>query len=456
MHRWGAVRLVLSGLLTGGLIATGVTPVVARARPPHVTLTARVGAGTVQVGDPATLTARLSPARRGVTLVVQRWVSGRWVTYSRPRTDAHGRAQVRLSSSTAGSQRFRVRRTSPVPARRATSSPVTLTVTPAGRCAPRTPLVDTRATTAARCLAARLDRWQAARTMAAGQQLNVSNSAYAAPLTSLGSRAVPVVGFDLEELAQGQTYGFPVAPLDALVARAQAGAVLSASWHPPNPGTGGGYGDRSWSDLGSLLRPATPAAEAFWAGFEARMALLLQLQQAGVAVVFRPLHEANGSWFWWGHPAPSTYRSLWTAMQARAASLGVHNVLWAYSFNADTGSHITSPVTLLPAKVDLAGLDSYDPEVGAGSSADRLSTAGYAAVAAKVRRMTFTEVGPSDSPDGAWDPAVIAATARTLANPPLWAMLWFDDSTGRKQLASLTRGRTWLDGCRDGFCLVGP
>jgi hypothetical protein len=438
------------------LIASGATPVAARPhKPPKVTLTARVTPGIVPVGEPATLAIRLRPAARGVRLVVQRRTGGRWVTAARPRTDAEGTARLRLSTAVAGEQRFRVLRKAARRDRRATSPVVTLTVSESvPGCTPRPALVDLQAGPAARCLAARLDRWQAAGAMGAGQQLNVSTSAYADPLTVLGDRPVPVVGFDLEELFASQGYGFPVAPIDALIAQARAGAVLSMSWHPANPGSGGAYNDRGWHDLSALVdHPESAAYQSFWSAYAERLALVQQLDAAGVAVVFRPFHEANGDWFWWGHPDPALYRRLWARLQQRTWEAGVHNVLWAYSFNAVTGTHIGDPVKLLPARVDLAGMDSYDYE--SSDPADQLPVGGYNAVAAKVKRMAITEAGPHDSPDGAWDPAVITRTARTLATPPLWSMLWFDDAGGKKQIGSLQRGRAWLDSCRDGFCNVG-
>jgi len=443
-------------LLAGGLIASGATTVGARPHPPpKAALTARISPGTVPLGEPATLTVRLRPAARAVRLVVQRRAGSRWVTTARPRTDADGTARLRLPTAVVGEQRFRVLSKGARPDLRASSRVVTLNVVDAvSRCRPRPALVDPRAGPAVRCLATRLDRWRGAGAMGVGQQLNVSTSAYAGPLTVLGSRPVRVVGFDLEELFASQDYGFPVAPVDALIAQARAGAVLSMSWHPANPGSGGAYDDRGWHDLGALVdHPESAAYQSFWAAYAERLTLLQQLDAAGVAVVFRPFHEANGDWFWWGHPDPATYRRLWSLLQQKTWASGVHNVLWAYSFNAVTGDHIGDPVKLLPATVDLAGLDSYDDE--SSTPADELPVGGYDAVAARVKRMAITEAGPYDSPDGAWDPAVISRTARMLTTPPLWSMLWFDDGGGKKQLGSLQRGRRWLDSCRDGFCSVG-
>ena len=63
-------------------------------------------------------------------------------------------------------------------------------------------------------------------------------------------------------------------------------------------------------------------------------------------------------------------------MQARAAAAGVHNIVWAYAANRWT-SGVRDPRTLVPDRVDLGGLDSYDPEKGRANRADRLRLEGY-------------------------------------------------------------------------------
>jgi hypothetical protein len=174
--------------------------------------------------------------------------------------------------------------------------------------------------------------------------------------------------------------------------------------------------------------------------------------------VFRPLHEANGNWFWWGRPKPSVYRAVWARMQAEAVQAGVHNIVWAYSFAARAGSWVMHPENLVPAHVDLAGIDSYDPEAGRGNGADRLDLRGYSDVADQVARMTITEAGPHGSARGLWDPAVITRTVQAARVRPLWSMLWFDDGTGadgitgKKQISSLVGGPAWLHSCPNGLC----
>lgn len=352
------------------------------------------------------------------------------------------------------------------PATTSAPSPTT-TVTPTPGCTPTTPLVDADATPEARCLAQRLDTWQRDGVMGVGQQLNLSSQDYSLPLRQLrrlGQRPVALVGFDLQELEEGESFGFARPPLARLLDLAADGVVLTASWHTANPATGGDAFDRSWTDLAALLDPTTPQATAFWADYDAKLALLLRLQSGDdglaqpAAVLFRPLHEANGDWFWWAQADPATYRSLWASMQQRAAEAGVHNVVWGWSANVRNRDTIAEPVSLVPDRVDLVGLDSYDP-VGDGSGqADPLDLSGLAVLAADHPRAAVTEVGPHGSTDGDWDPTVIARSALALGVRPTYALLWFDDGdgsdgyTGRKQIGSLRTGRAWLDTCPDGLC----
>ncbi len=436
---------------------SGAIPASARPLPDDrsgTTLTVRLAPPQVTVGEPSSLVAQATPVRTGRVFTVQRLVDSSWGPVGSAIGGGRGRAVIPLDTSLAGSQVLRVVAEAAGDLRRTVSAPLTLRVSTTASCAPRVPLVDPDADTAARCLAARLDRWRSAGLMGVGQQLNASSIDYLAPLTALGDRRVSVVGFDLQELADGETYQFPDPPLERLATLAQQGAVLSASWHTTNPHTGGGYADRSWTSLDALLSTTTPEGARFWADFDAKLDLLRRFQDAGVAVVLRPFHEANGGWFWWGKPDPTTYRRVWTMLQRRAWDAGVHNVVWAYSFAARTRSGIRAPDRLLPAAVDLAGVDAYDPEGADADPRDGLDVTGYAAVAERVPRMALTEVGPADSATGSWRPTVVSRTAKALRPRPSWAMLWFDDAAGKKQISSLTGGLSWLDSCPNALCYL--
>lgn len=59
----------------------------------------------------------------------------------------------------------------------------------------------------------------------------------------------------------------------------------------------------------------------------------LQLQEAGVACIFRPLHEASGGWFWWGRnkDADSFVKLFQLVYDEMVRVKGVHNVIWVWN-----------------------------------------------------------------------------------------------------------------------------
>lgn len=93
-----------------------------------------------------------------------------------------------------------------------------------------------------------------------------------------------------------------------------------------------------------------------------------RMQAADVSVIFRPFHENNGSWFWWGaaHCTPSEYKNLFrTTVEYLRDEKGLHNLLYAYSPNgpikdaADYEARYPGD-----AFIDITGLDIYhrDPQ----------------------------------------------------------------------------------------------
>ena len=372
--------------------------------------------------------------------------------------DGYGRpSALSARSTTSTSPSATPEPTSPAP----TPSP---SLTPTPDCSPDIALVDAQATPEALCLGQELDAWRRDGRMGVGQQLNLSSADYEVPLRQLGKRTVALVGFDLQELEEGEGFSFYQPPVQRLLQLAADGVVLTASWHTPNPDSGLDARDLGWTDLAALLDPETPQAQAFWADYDTKLELLRRLQTGDdglfppAAVLFRPLHEANGDWFWWGQPDPTTYRALYAAMQERAADASVHNIVWGWSANVRSHDGIADPLSLVPESVDLVGIDTYDPLGDGSGQADPLDLAGLAELAADHPRAAITEVGPHGSTDGDWDPAVIARSALAVGVRPTYALLWFDDGDGAdgysgvKQIGSLRTGRDWLDSCPEGLC----
>ena len=91
-----------------------------------------------------------------------------------------------------------------------------------------------------------------------------------------------------------------------------------------------------------------------------------RMAEDGVPVLFRPLHEHNGSWFWWGkaHSSEKDFQQLWEyTVKYLRDTKGVHNFLYIYSPNG----HFKTEADYLDRYpgdkwVDIMGVDSYDDD----------------------------------------------------------------------------------------------
>ena len=91
---------------------------------------------------------------------------------------------------------------------------------------------------------------------------------------------------------------------------------------------------------------------------------LRRLQDANVPFLWRPLHEAEGGWFWWGAKGPQPFVQLWQLLHDRLTKTdGIHNLLWVFTSEGNAAWYPGD------AYVDVVGIDQYpkdlrDPQNG--------------------------------------------------------------------------------------------
>lgn len=222
------------------------------------------------------------------------------------------------------------------------------------------------------------------------------------PLTALTAAGWPrpaLVEVDLTDF--GVTAAHDTELVTALASHAARGGLLSFSHHAGNPFTGGDAWDRAGVDLAELADPTnpdTPAATA-WQRELDRIADVMS-RFADAVVLFRPLHESNGDWFWWGRSDPAQFRAVWKGLfNYLTQEKGLHNLLWVYSANRYLGDPQSDPLLRYPgdALVDIVGLDVYDDDLINVEP-------GYAALTTLGKPFGLTEYGAANWPamhDGA-------------------------------------------------------
>lgn len=108
----------------------------------------------------------------------------------------------------------------------------------------------------------------------------------------------------------------------------------------------------------NALQEGTWEHEVILADIAVLAAQLQKLEDANVPCIFRPLHEAEGAWFWWGaegaEPCKEMYIFLWETL---TNEYGLDNIIWEWTSYA----YCTSPEWYPGDEyVDLIGYDKYN------------------------------------------------------------------------------------------------
>ena len=123
-----------------------------------------------------------------------------------------------------------------------------------------------------------------------------------------------------------------------------AGGIVQLCWHWTTPEDYAvNAGDQPWYssfykegsklDLDKIMNGEDDAAYQLLMDDIDNMANeLARLRDAGVPVLWRPLHEAAGGWFWWGNCEPESYKKLWNVMYDKMTNEhNLTNLIWVWN-----------------------------------------------------------------------------------------------------------------------------
>lgn len=175
--------------------------------------------------------------------------------------------------------------------------------------------------------------------------------------------------FQAENIANRKTM------IDEALRQWKKGSIVNIMWHACNPaleqpcgwdnkGVKSKLSDAQWKDL---LTEGT-AINKRWKEMMDEVAAHLQyLEDNGVEVLWRPLHEMNQGVFWWGgRPGPEGTRKLWQQTHDYLSKTkGLSNLIWVWDIQ-DFATLRTDAVNYNPGPEywDIAALDVYDDKSG--------------------------------------------------------------------------------------------
>lgn len=156
-----------------------------------------------------------------------------------------------------------------------------------------------------------------------------------------------LLGLDLMDYTPSRTaFGTSSSAVEKAIEFAEKGGIVTLCWH--------------WNAPTEYLNSIANNSDGWWGGFYTKSSKfdiakvmngqdakgkklidrdikeiakqLKRLEKAGVPVIWRPLHEASGGWFWWGAQGPDAYKKLWKYLYNELTNTyGCNNLIWVYN-----------------------------------------------------------------------------------------------------------------------------
>ncbi len=154
-----------------------------------------------------------------------------------------------------------------------------------------------------------------------------------------------------------------------------------ADWEKGKAGNFEGYNfycDKTSFSITRALQEGTWENEFILKDIEKVAGYLKLLQQEGIPVLWRPLHEAagnytlygaNGAWFWWGRGGADACKRLWKLLRDKLeGEYGLDNLIWVWTLDATPGAE-KDYASWYPGndQVDIVGVDIYANDIEAKS-----------------------------------------------------------------------------------------
>jgi len=217
------------------------------------------------------------------------------------------------------------------------------------------------------------------------------------------------------------------------------GGVVTIAWHFNNPVGGRGY-QWTFTDSITVVDKIIPGGSHHetYKNILTDIGLWLQTVKGSdgklIPMIFRPFHEFDGSWFWWGKPQTSKddFIALWrfTVSHLRD-TMGIHHLLYAYSPDNKFSNEDQFAERYPGDKwVDMVGMDNYGDmgrnRYAVDTAAAKLKiVSGFALKRNKLA--AFTETGLESIPNTTWWTETLLKTLRKEKINLCYVLVWRND-----------------------------
>lgn len=156
-----------------------------------------------------------------------------------------------------------------------------------------------------------------------------------------------LLGLDMMDYTPSRTaLGASSSAVEKAIEFANKGGIVTFCWHwnapteylnstanSPDGWWGGFYTQSSKFDIAKVMNGQDAKGKKLLDRDIKEIAKQLKrLEKAGVPVIWRPLHEGSGGWFWWGAKGSDAYKKLWKYLYKELTNTyGCNNLIWVYN-----------------------------------------------------------------------------------------------------------------------------
>ena len=217
-----------------------------------------------------------------------------------------------------------------------------------------------------------------------------------------------------------------------------AGGLIGASWHWNVPRSSSEKDPNNFTcdaennefNVTEALKEGTWQNEFMHESLEKIAGYLKLLQDEGIPVIWRPLHEAagntytqwhSGAWFWWGADGAQAYKELWIYVFDYFKDAGLRNLIWVWTTQTSSFDDVDFEFYPGDGYVDIIGRDVYQDETNSVDAQNLASQFSAITQFSAHKMVTLSEFGGMPDMTAQWN-----AGARWL-----YSMPWYDYNLGQ-------------------------
>ena len=126
-----------------------------------------------------------------------------------------------------------------------------------------------------------------------------------------------------------------IGTLDCAKEWAKNGGIVTYTWHWFSPLGGRDksfYAEHTDFDASKAIVKGTPEYNAMISDLDKMAEILKDFEKENIPILWRPFHEAEGTWFWWGAKGPVVARDLYRIMfDYFTKEKDIHNLVWVWN-----------------------------------------------------------------------------------------------------------------------------